>query len=253
MGFFSCLKSRQATVFVERIILVLSILLLQLGTLKAQTEKVKNRPYADYKLFHWGFHVGVHVQDLVVDNKGTLPREAPEGASLLYASVPSYTPGFSVGVIADYSPILNLNFRLMPTLHFGETRILFSDASGNSQQRINARRNSIEIPLLVKYSAVRFNNTRPYITAGPYASFTIGQSRTAPIAFNLLEGGMAFGLGCDIYLRYFKLSPELRLMYGLTDILKHNRPEFAEDHRRIYTELINRMQSRMILLTFNFE
>ncbi len=242
--------------FLHRTRLLLNLFILLLGffhMVLAQTERVQNRPYADYKFFHWGFHVGLHTQDLVIDNTGHLFPDAPEGVSLMYASVPSYLPGFSVGVLMDYSPILNWNFRVTPTLHFGENKVAFSDVSNSRLETYSIRRNLVELPFLIKYSSVRFNNTRPYVIAGPYASFQIGQSLNSLLFFRPMDAGLAVGVGCDIYLPYFKLSPELRLSYGFANVLKQNRPEFADDNRRFYSQLISRMQSRMILLTFNFE
>ncbi len=51
--------------FSLRIALLCLICALAGRTLSAQTEKVQNRPYADYKRYHLGFHVGMHAQDLV--------------------------------------------------------------------------------------------------------------------------------------------------------------------------------------------
>ena len=36
----------------------------------AQQEKVKNQPYVDNKLFHLGFHVGLHAQDMILTHSG---------------------------------------------------------------------------------------------------------------------------------------------------------------------------------------
>ena len=38
---------------------------------------------------------------------------------------------------------------------------------------------------------------------------------------------VSVGFGCDIYLPYFKLIPELKFCFGLTDVLKHDRPDLC--------------------------
>lgn len=50
----------------------------------AQQEKVKNQPYVDNKLFHLGFHVGLHAQDMILTHwkptptaKFGLPKSPP--------------------------------------------------------------------------------------------------------------------------------------------------------------------------------
>lgn len=221
-------------------------------TLQAQQERIQNRPFADYKRFHWGFHVGMHVPDLQITNSGELPPQTSAGSRVLYAAQGSYMPGFSVGVIADYSPILNLHIRLLPTLHFGENRVTFTDLDQYTETFL-IRRNTIELPLSIKYTAHRFNNVRPYVAAGPFMSFEVGQRRESILTFQTLYGGLNVGVGCDFYLRYFKLSPELRFSYGLTNALQKNRPEFAEDNRLRYTQSLLGMRPRMIMLTFHFE
>ena len=210
------------------------------------------RPYADHKLFHWGFHIGMHTSDLVLANRGGIPEGEPFAGSALYGGQTHFSPGFSVGVVADYSPRLWLSLRFLPTLHFGENRLAFTDMA-EAAESFTLKRNIVELPLLVKLSSRRFNNTRPYIIAGPYAALQVGQRKDAPLAFNLIDAGISCGVGCDIYLRYFKLAPELRLSWGLTDMLRHSRPEFDQDNRLIYTQSLKNIQGRMILLTFNFE
>ena len=217
--------------------------------MQAQTARPMTRPYADHRRFNWGFHVGAHVEDLVIDNMG--PTETmPEP---LYAAVPSYSPGFSVGVIANYNPHIDWSIRLLPTLHFGEQRLLFRTNDEGTLETRPMRTSQIELPLLVKYSSIRFNDTRPYLIAGAYGLLHMGQKKGAPLQFAPLSAGWTFGVGCDIYLRYFKLSPELRFDFGFTDLIRHQRPDLDDGASRRYTDALRRGTGRMIMLTFCFE
>jgi porT protein len=214
----------------------------------AQTARPMTRPYADHRRFNWGFHVGLHVEDLIIDNLG--PKDGKSQA--LYAAVPHYSPGFSVGVIANYNPHIDWSIRTLPTLHFGEQQIFFH-TGGESFETISMRTSQIEVPLLVKYSSVRFNDTRPYIVTGAYGLLNMGQKKGAPLQFTPLSAGWTIGVGCDIYLRYFKLSPELRFDFGVTDLIRHNRPDLDDGVSMRYTDAIRRGTGRMIMLTFCFE
>ena len=40
------------------------------GILFAQSRKLQNRPYADQRLFHIGFTMGLHTQDLILTQSG---------------------------------------------------------------------------------------------------------------------------------------------------------------------------------------
>ena len=61
------------------------------------------------------------------------------------------------------------------------------------------------------------------------------------------------GLGCDIYLPFFKLIPELKFCFGLGDILQHKRPDLRDPLDYKYTQAIKRTSSNMVVLTFYFE
>lgn len=62
------------------------------------------------------------------------------------------------------------------------------------------------------------------------------------------------GLGCDFYLPYFKLNPEIRFCLGLTDVLQRRRPDLADDPQRMdITRSLLKARSKMIVLTFYFE
>ena len=61
-------------------------------------------------------------------------------------------------------------------------------------------------------------------------------------------------MGCDFYLPFFKLNPEIRFCFGLSDILQRNRPELEDDPSTLrITEALSKVKSRMIMITFFFE
>jgi porT protein len=61
------------------------------------------------------------------------------------------------------------------------------------------------------------------------------------------------GFGCDLYFRLFKLSPQLTFSYGLGNALDTDRRDLGEDRRIYYTQALERVKTRMILLSFSFE
>ena len=54
-----------------------------------------------------------------------------------------------------------------------------------------------------------------------------------------------FGVGFDFYLQYFKLSTELKMSYGIRDLLKRDNS--------VYTNAIERLNSKIFQLSFLFE
>lgn len=214
----------------------------------AQKERVKNQPYADLKWFHLGFHVGIHTQDLLLTHSGVTTDD-----ETWFAEIPSYSPGFSVGVIGDMYLNPYFNLRLTPSIHFGDKKFTFREQETGEEFTTNVRSSYLNFPLDIKYSALRLNNYRPYLIAGVYGSIDIGRKKGNPILLKSKDFGLEFGLGCDIYLPYFKLCPELKFCFGLVDLLEKDRPDLVDQATIKYTNALSKATSRMIILTFNFE
>lgn len=232
----------------RRLILILCVI--SLGTLgvMGQKERVKNQPYADLKWFHLGFHVGLHAQDMLLTNTGV----AADGETW-FAEIPSYSPGFSVGVIGDMYMNPYFNLRLTPTLHFGDKKFKFREQGSGEEFETNVRSTYISVPLSVKYSALRLNNYRPYLLGGIYGALDIGRKKGNPLLMKSGDFGLEFGIGCDIYLPFFKLCPELKFSFGLVNLLEKDRPDLVDKELLKYTESLSKATSRMVTLTFNFE
>ena len=64
---------------------------------------------------------------------------------------------------------------------------------------------------------------------------------------------LEIGMGCDIYLPFFKLNPELKFCFGLADILKKDRSDLIDGTLRKFTDSLDGAHSKMIVLTFYFE
>lgn len=223
--------------------------LMAVTCLQAQRRRPQNQPYVDYKRYHFGFHVGLHTQDLILTNTGV----AGADGKTWFAEIPAYTPGFSVGVIGDLflNPVLSV--RLTPTVHFGDKRLTFIDPQTKEQFVTSLRSNYLAIPIDFKYTAMRLNNYRPYMLAGVFTQFDMGRKRGYPMLLRGVDYGVEFGLGCDIYLPYFKLCPELKFCFGLADVLEPDRSDLANPLDRVYSQALSRATSRLIVLTFNFE
>ncbi len=215
----------------------------------AQKEKVKNQPYADMKLFHLGFHVGLHTQDLILTNTGAVTSDG----QVWFSEIPNYSPGFSVGVIGDMFMNPYLNLRFIPTLHFGDKEFVFREQESGEEFTTSVRSSYLTFPLEVKYSAFRLNNYRPYLTGGVYGAWDLGRKKGEEILLKGFDYGLTFGIGCDIYLPFFKLCPEIKFSFGLKDLLETKRDDLNQPEQLIYTNALSKATSRMIVLTFNFE
>jgi hypothetical protein len=109
------------------------------------------------------------------------------------------------------------------------------------------------LPLDVKFSSMRLNNYRPYVLTGVFGAFDMGRKKGEPLLLKGFDYGLEFGFGCDIYLPFFKLCPEIKFCFGLADVLEKNRPDLLLESDMIMTNALSKATSRMIVFTFNFE
>ncbi len=228
------------------------MLLIACNILHAQSRKLKNQPYADQKLFHWGFTVGVNVQDMILSHTGA----ADENGDVWFAEIPSYTPGFSVGLVTDLYVNPYMNLRAIPSIHFGEKKFEYrmQNASADFEDPAFTVKNTyISLPVHMRFSSERLNNIRPYVLAGGFVNWEIGGKSEPVIKFKDLDYGLEIGLGCNLYFPFFKLSPELRFSFGLRDLIEHDRSDLRDPTLLKYTDALKSGKSRMITLTFNFE
>lgn len=229
-------------------ILLLLFCFLSIG-LQAQVRKAINQPFADQKIYHLGFSVGFHAQDMILSHTG----HVGDNGEAWFAEIPSYSVGFSVGMVGDRYLNEYMNLRLCPTLHFGERRFVFKEQTSKQETESALRSNYLSVPLYLKFSAARMNNVRPYLLAGGYAAFNIGQKKDDILKFKSMDYGLEFGIGCNIYLPLFKLCPELKFSFGLVDIVNKDRSDLSDKDMFKYTEAISSGKTRMISLVFNFE
>ena len=146
------------------------------------------------------------------------------------------------------------NVRLTPGLFFGSRDIKMREAESGEMYRQNIKSAIVVVPVDIKYSAVRYRNSRPYLTAGIMPGIDVAKKRTDYLKLNAFDFYLTAGFGCDFYLPFFKLSPEIKFCFGLTDVLTHKRPDLAEEPDRFkITQSLKRATSKMIVLSFYFE
>lgn len=231
------------------ILLYLSFIVLFGINMQAQTRKPQNLPFADQKMYHLGFMVGFQAQDLIISHSGYVG----DNGETWFTEIPSYSVGFSVGMIADRYLNQYFNLRTTPSLHFGERRFVFKEQTSGKEYESALRSNYLTLPLYLKFSADRTGNFRPYLLAGVYTALNIGQKKNDILRFKSMDYGLEFGVGCNLYLPLFKLCPELKFSFGLADVVNKDRSDLSDKDLIKYTQAISSGKTRMISLVFNFE
>ena len=213
-------------------------------------DKLLNRPYADLRRWHLGFSVGLHTQDIRFTNNGYI---TPEGESW-FMELPSFQPGFNVSGLFDMRLSDHFNLRFSPGLYFGNRNIVFKEANTGDELKQNLKSTYLMFPIDIKFSALRYRNLRPYVTAGVMPSLNLTRKSGEYIKLKSSDFYLTCGFGCDLYLPYFKLIPEVKFCFGLIDVVDHERPDLTDDPaKQKFTQSLKKAVSSMVVFSFYFE
>jgi hypothetical protein len=168
------------------------------------------------------------------------------------------TTGFNVGVVADLRLQEYINLRFEPGLYYTKRDLYYPHEAATSESAYLREVNStyIHFPLLLKFSALRTGNVRPYLVGG--MSTTLNLSSNAKSQDDNFEGkfrvkqwtaAYELGFGIDFFSEYFIFSPSIRGMFGITDELIRDNPANGPSP---WTGNIDSMKSRAILINFTF-
>lgn len=243
-------------------IILLALLLVSISA-PAQQRRVQNKPYIDFRPLHFGIVIGTHLQDIEFENVGPQTLVDEEGNvsnHLIMADADKWNPGFSVGVLAELRLHENFALRFTPSMHFGAKHLAFLnmldlDENGNPRKVTQDLKNTyVGLPLDIKFSAPRFNNYRPFISAGVSGMINLTGGGEDYVSLKRFTTMVQVGLGCDFYLPFFKFIPELKFCYGLGNSLDTNHiNELRDANRKAYAGSVSSAQSKMIMLSFYFE
>ena len=244
-------------------IYILTLLCLFVTTGQAQTRTIQNRPYTDLRRLHFGVLVGLHLQDIDLKNVGPQLITFDDGATTektIVCDNDRWNAGFSVGVLGDLRLSKHFNLRFSPTMHFGAKHLTFRnltdvDEYGRPIEVTQDMKNTyLSLPVDLKFSAERWNNYRPYLMAGINPMLNLTSKNQEYLQLKKSDLFLEIGLGCDFYLPFFKLIPELKFCYSLSDALDHGHASELKDvNMRQYTNAVTSGHSKMIVLTFYFE
>ena len=232
-------------------------------TASGQERKPQNKPYIDLRPTHFGISVGFHMQDIEFRNVGPQVVVADDGTETMETVVcdqDNWNPGFSVGVPADQLLTKHLSLRVAPTMHFGAKHLMYhfltrTDNEGRMLTATQDMKNTyIAFPINLKFSSERFNNHRPYLIGGINPMINLTSKSQDFIQLKRYDTMLEFGLGCDFYLPFFKLIPELKFSYSLVNSLDSGHAdELTDASYRVYTNSVSSGHSKMVTLTFYFE
>jgi hypothetical protein len=233
--------------------------------------RILNMTTYDQDLFHFGFVLGANqcfttirpipnLSSHVFDST-YIPDILPLPDSARVLSVGS-TPaiGFVISIVTNMRMGDHFDLRFIPSLSFGDRSLLYNIQSyrlgDTSTISITKKVPStyINFPVEVRYKSIRYNNFRAYLMAGMQYTLDLASqakkreqknSDQKIVKFNGSDLYAETGVGLEFYNEWFKFGIELKMMYGLTDVLnrEHN----------LYTDSIESLKSKIFQVSFTFE
>jgi hypothetical protein len=237
----------------KRITAIIICTLLALGTANAQRrEIIKNLPKYDRQIVHFGFILGMNNMNFVVKQNPNI-----KSYDSVYVVESKGESGFTLGIVSNLHLGNNFDLRFLPGLSFGTRNIeytLRTNFNGDATSTPFVKKvesTCLEFPLLMKFKSNRYGNFRTYIIGGGRYSLDLAsQAKVADegkqtIKLYRSDYMWELGLGFDLYLEYFKLSPEIKVAYGFRDLLKR------EDH--LFSQSVDALRSKCIYFSLTFE
>ena len=199
----------------------------------------------DYEAFHF-----MYTLQYVTSQYKVFP--AADWQTSLSSMRSPVTPGFAVGLglsknISDHTEI-----RLVPTLTLADRILTYGYHSAlettpegvpNYYKDRKVKASLIELPLSLKLKSDRRHNFGAYLAGGLKYSADLSSAKrnndTDKVASEkMLKNTKSYlsyeaGIGLDLYLRYFKLSPEIKYSSSLNNMLKQENNVFSEPIDRL--------------------
>ncbi len=214
--------------------------------------RFQNRLEHDYRPYHFGFSLGANTMNYALRPV----EELRDGRFHFVLPEPDY--GFHIGIVSNLKLGNQWDLRFVPTISFGD-RYLEYYLDGDSWEGISPGDKQdlevtlLEFPLHLKYKSVRMTNTRAYVLCGfkythDLASIELGVGDDILARVGRNDVHYDIGVGLDHYFYYFKFSAEIKASFGLTNLIRQGDEGLTE-----YSDAIDRLNSRSIMVSFTFE
>ncbi|GAA4319538.1 outer membrane beta-barrel protein [Flaviaesturariibacter amylovorans] len=234
-------------------LILLTLLFSTLGV-QAQFGKELNLPEHDAKPYYFGitlagnmarFHTEQHPYFLSQDT--------------VYTAEPINSGGFGLGLLATARLNHRFEVRFNPTLIFMERSIQyrlkyadpFEDDPNSTLVTKKVESVMTSFPLQLKFRSDRIHNFRVYMLGGVKLDYDLASNAKARQADNMIrigkiDYGIEAGLGFNFYFQSFIFSPEIKISNGQRNM--HDRNANLK-----YSNVIDRIQSRMIVFSIHLE
>lgn len=215
-----------------------------LGNAQFNEKPIINLENEDKAFLNWGYYLGFNQYDFKFDYNNDLED-----------ILVNKTLGFNVGLIGEMRINNFLDLRFEPGLFYTQRTLGFPGFTEENEALREVRSTYINFPLLLKVSAKRFGNWKPFLIGGVATVLNLGANEDAlddnsSGTFRMKKSvhNYELGFGIDFYTEYFKFSPSIRGVFAISDELVPDN-----DPNSPWTGNINALRTRGIFVNFTFE
>ena len=209
----------------------------------------KNQQDWDQQTVHYGYFLGFSSYNFKYDYAKAYHDLHGSDEILVQPST-----GFNVGLVGNLRLMEYLDLRFEPGLYYTKRTLTFPHIANPDTRVREVSSTYIHFPLLLKFSALRTGNVRPYILGGFSESLNLSSNETAKednyegrFRMRKWTANYEIGLGIDLYFEHFKFSPSIRGVFGLQDeLIRDKNPNSP------WTGNIESMKSRGLFVNFTF-
>jgi len=275
-------RKYQTRITLKKTLKILAIaLMLCIIVIPAQAQRRTVRYLANYENepYHFGFLLAYNQMMYTIktvegyQHNPISPSEWPNANGQYNPATTQYlyvynvetqqSPGFTVGIIGSKRLSRYFDLRFIPSLSFSERRlnydILVKENSGATSMRYITKpifTTFVEFPLNFKYRSKRYNNIGAYLLAGVNPKIDLSSQKKNKVSINgqsfinnlvtkHFDCAAEIGVGFDIYNQWFRMGVELKMSYGMLNIMKGDA--------FLYTKPIDQLRNKMFQLSFLFE
>ncbi len=228
----------------KTLIIFLSVVLCQRSF--AQVNIYTDDQRYDRRLFHFGISLSLNSSNykITLDSNYIYQNEILEVHT-------NNNPGFALGILSDLHLSKSFELRFIPDLAFADRTIQYSLSTTDTIPLKKIESVYLEFPVHLKYRSRPYKDFRMYVLGGFKYSIDMQSNATARLAENLIKVyrndiALEYGMGMEFHLPLVIISPEIKVSYGLFNILK-------PDDNLVFSRVLEKLQARSIMFTLHFE
>lgn len=232
----------------RKIVLFFSLLLV-FNVAKTQIGGTGNYNFFDFqqKPYYFGITLGLN-------NSSFIPFRSQEFiySDSIQAIQSLRGPGFNLGIVTNLKIGDYFDFRFLPTLSFGERKLLYDKSSRNSLDvQRSVQSVFAEMPFHFRYKSAPYKDKRLFVIVGVKYSFDVASDSRARQSESFVkisphDFSLEYGAGIQFFFPYFIFSPELKFTHGIGNTLIFN-PDLEE------STVLEKVLSRAFTLSLHFE